>query len=63
VEFRQFSQQMNQRRAFPSVQAVEEPLIIAVGDLARATVNVAIRDKRKPGGPILENHDIRSMVE
>ena len=36
---------------------------IPADDLARAMVDVAVRETGKPGGLILENRDIRAMVE
>jgi len=41
---------------------VPSPLVIRADDLARAMVEVVVREKGERGGLVFENCDIRAMV-
>jgi uncharacterized protein YbjT (DUF2867 family) len=47
----------------PSFGCCSPTRLIRADDLARAMVNIAVRKTGEPGGLILENRDIRAMVE
>ncbi len=51
------------RVIYPAFRVLFPNQVIPADDLARAMVDVAVRGTGRPGGLILENRDIRSMVE
>ena len=51
------------RAIYPVFRVLFPNQVIRADDLARAMVNAAVRKTGEPGGLILENHDIRAMVE
>jgi len=51
------------RVIYPVFRALFPNQVIPVDDLARAMVDVTVQETGKPGGVILENRDIRAMVE
>jgi uncharacterized protein YbjT (DUF2867 family) len=51
------------RVIYPVFRGLFPNQVIPADDLARAMVDVAVRETGKPGGLILENRDIRAMVE
>jgi uncharacterized protein YbjT (DUF2867 family) len=51
------------RAIYPAFRLLFPNQVIRADDLARATVDVALRRTGEPGGQIFENHDIRAMVE
>jgi uncharacterized protein YbjT (DUF2867 family) len=51
------------RVIYPAFRVLFPNQVIPADDLARAMVDVAVRETGKPGGLILENRDIRAMVE
>src|SRR5579863_3077581 len=51
------------RVIYPAFRVLFPNQEIPADDLARAMVDVAVRETGKPGGLILENHDIRAIVE
>jgi len=51
------------RVIYPAFRALFPNQVIPADDLARAMVDVTVRETGKPGGLILENRDIRAMVE
>jgi hypothetical protein len=48
---------------YPAFRLPFPNLVIPADDLAMAMVQVCVQKHRKWGGPILENRDIRAMVE
>lgn len=51
------------RVIYPAFRVLFPNQVIPADDLARAMVDVAVRETGKPAGLILENRDIRDMVE
>jgi hypothetical protein len=51
------------RGIYPAFRVLFPNPVIRADDLARATVDVAVRGTGKHGGPVFENRDIRAMVE
>ena len=51
------------RAFYPVFRVLFPNQVIRADDLARAMVNIAVRKTGEPGGLILENRDIRAMVE
>jgi uncharacterized protein YbjT (DUF2867 family) len=51
------------RLIYPAFRVLFPNQVIAADDLARAMVNIAVRKTGEPGGLILENRDIRAMIE
>ena len=51
------------RAIYPVFRVLFPNQVIRADDLARAMVNIAVRKTGEPGGLILENGDIRAMVE
>jgi uncharacterized protein YbjT (DUF2867 family) len=51
------------RVIYPAFRVLFPNQVIPADELARAMVDVAVRETGKPAGPILENRDIRAMVE
>jgi hypothetical protein len=51
------------RLIYPAFRVPFRNQVIPADDLARAMVDVAVRETGKPGGLILENRDLRAMVE
>jgi uncharacterized protein YbjT (DUF2867 family) len=51
------------RAIYPTFRALFPNQVVRADDLARAMVEVAVRKTGKPGGLVLENRDIRAMVE
>jgi uncharacterized protein YbjT (DUF2867 family) len=51
------------RVIYPAFRVLFPNQVIPADDLARAMVDVAVRETGKPGGLILENRDIRATVE
>ena len=51
------------RVIYPVFRTLFPNQVIPVDDLARAMVDVTVQETGKPGGVILENRDIRAMVE
>ena len=51
------------RAIYPVFRVLFPNQVIRADDLARAMVNMAVRKTGEPGGLILENRDIRAMVE
>ena len=51
------------RRIYPAFRVLFPNQVIRADHLARAMVDVAIRETGERGGLVLENRDIRAMVE
>jgi uncharacterized protein YbjT (DUF2867 family) len=51
------------RGIYPAFRVLLPNRVIRADDLARAMVDVAVRRTGEPGGLVLENRDIRAMVE
>jgi uncharacterized protein YbjT (DUF2867 family) len=51
------------RAIYPVFRVLFPNQVIPADDLARAMVDVAVRETENPGGPVFENRDIRAMVE
>jgi hypothetical protein len=51
------------RSIYPAFRVLFPNQAIRADDLARVMVDTAVQGKRQPGGLILENPDIRAMVE
>ncbi len=51
------------RVIYPAFRVLFPNRVIPADDLARAMVDVAVRETGKPGGVILENRDIRAIAE
>ena len=51
------------RAIYPAFRLLFPNQVIRADDLARAMVDVAVRGTGEPGSVILENRDIRAMVE
>jgi uncharacterized protein YbjT (DUF2867 family) len=51
------------RRIYPAFRVLFPNQVIRADDLARAMVDVAVRGTGEPEGLVLENRDIRAMVE
>ena len=51
------------RVIYPAFRVLFPNRVIPADELARAMVDVAVRETGKPGGLIFENRDIRAMVE
>jgi uncharacterized protein YbjT (DUF2867 family) len=51
------------RGIYPAFRVLFPNQVIRADDLARAMVDVAVRRTGGPGGLVLENRDIRAMVE
>jgi uncharacterized protein YbjT (DUF2867 family) len=51
------------RWTYPVFRVLFPNQVIRADDLARAMVNIAVRKTGEPGGLILENRDIRAIVE
>jgi uncharacterized protein YbjT (DUF2867 family) len=51
------------RGIYPAFRVLFPNQVIRADDLARAMVDVAVRGTGEPGGLVLENRDIRAMVE
>jgi len=51
------------RAIYPAFRSLFPNQVIRADDLARAMVDVALRESEERGGQIFENHDIRAMVE
>jgi uncharacterized protein YbjT (DUF2867 family) len=51
------------RGIYPAFRVLFPDQVIRADDLARAMVDVAVRRTGEPGGLVLENRDIRAMVE
>ena len=51
------------RAVYPAFRVLFPNQVIPADDLARAMVDVGVRETGKTGGLILENRDIRAMVE
>jgi uncharacterized protein YbjT (DUF2867 family) len=51
------------RRIYPVFRVLFPNQVIRADDLARAMVDVAVRGRVERGGVVLENRDIRAMVE
>jgi len=51
------------RGIYPAFRLLFPNQVIRADDLARAMVDVGVRDTRERGGLVLENRDIRAMVE
>jgi hypothetical protein len=50
------------RAIYPAFRVLFPNQVISADDLARAMVDVAVRETRDTGGLVFENHDIRAMV-
>ena len=50
------------RRIYPVFRALFPNQVIRADDLARAMVDVTVRGRGEHGGVVLENRDIRAMV-
>jgi uncharacterized protein YbjT (DUF2867 family) len=50
------------RAIYPAFRALFPNQVIPADDLARAMIDVVVRDTRESGSRILENRDIRTMV-
>jgi hypothetical protein len=51
------------RAIYPAFRMLFPNQVIRADDLARAMVDVAVRRAGEPGSVVLENRDIREMVE
>jgi uncharacterized protein YbjT (DUF2867 family) len=51
------------RAIYPAFRSLFPNQVIRADDLARAMVDVALRESEERGGQIFENHDIRAIVE
>jgi hypothetical protein len=51
------------RAIYPAFRSLFPNQVIRADDLARAMVDVALRESEERGGQILENRDIRAIVE
>jgi uncharacterized protein YbjT (DUF2867 family) len=51
------------RAIYPAFRVLFPNQVIRADDLARAMVDVVVRRTGEPGDVVLENHDIRAMVE
>src|SRR5579863_7531347 len=51
------------RAIYPAFQVLFPNQVIPADDLARAMVDVAVRETRQTGGLVFENRDIRAFVE
>jgi hypothetical protein len=51
------------RAIYPLFRALFPNQVIPADDLARAMVDVAVRETGKTGGLVFENRDIRAMVK
>jgi uncharacterized protein YbjT (DUF2867 family) len=51
------------RAIYPAFRLLFPNQVIPADDLARAMVDVALRDTREPGGVVFENRDIRALVK
>ena len=51
------------RTVYPAFRTLFPNQVIRADDLARAMVDVVVRETGRRGGSILENRDIRAMVE
>jgi len=51
------------RMIYPAFRALFPNLVIAADDLARAMVDVAVRDAGETQAQVFENRDIRAMIE
>src|SRR6266481_4378181 len=51
------------RAIYPVFRVLFPNQVIPSDDLARAMVDVAVRETENPGGPVFENRDIRAMVK
>lgn len=51
------------RAIYPAFRMLFPNQVIRADDLARTMVDVAVRRTGEPGGFVLENRDIRAMVE
>src|ERR1700740_1565452 len=51
------------RAIYPVFRMLFPNQVIPADDLARAMVNVAVRETRETGGQVFENRDIRAMVK
>ena len=51
------------RVIYPAFRVLFPNQVIPADDLARAMVDVAVRETRETGGLVLENRDIRAIVE
>jgi hypothetical protein len=51
------------RAIYPAFRVLLPNQVIPADELGRAMVDVAVRGTGKPGGVVLENRDIRAMVE
>jgi uncharacterized protein YbjT (DUF2867 family) len=50
------------RTLYPAFQLLFPNQVIRADDLARTMVDVVLSETAQPGGPVLENRDIRAMV-
>ena len=51
------------RAIYPAFQLLFPNLVIPTDDVARAMLDVAVRETRETGGRVFENRDIRAMVK
>ena len=51
------------RAIYPAFRVLFPDKMIRADDLARAMVDAAVRRTGEPGGLVLENRDIRALVE
>jgi uncharacterized protein YbjT (DUF2867 family) len=51
------------RAVYPAFRVLFPNQVIPADDLARAMVDIAVRETRESGGRVFENRDIRAMVE
>jgi hypothetical protein len=51
------------RSIYPAFQLLFPNLVIRADDLARAMIDVIVRETGESGGRIFENRDIRAMVK
>jgi uncharacterized protein YbjT (DUF2867 family) len=51
------------RAIYPAFQLLFPNLVIPADDLARAMIDVAVRETRETGGKVFENRDIRALVK
>jgi uncharacterized protein YbjT (DUF2867 family) len=51
------------RAIYPAFRLLFPNLVIPADDLARAMIDVAVRETRETGGWVFENRDIRAMVK
>jgi len=51
------------RVIYPAFRVLFPNQVIPADDLARAMVDVAVRETRETGGLVFENRDIRAFVE